>query len=218
VGRAALAAGLPLGIVPMGRVNNVYRSLGGKVDVKAAIATIVNGRYRNIDVAKAADQPFIGAIGFGFIPEIAKVLSTRSLPRYSFGWAQLAAKAAAEVRPGKMLLKVDSYRFEISPSLLSINLLPYSCGLRLTPASLFDDGHAEIVFDPGLTAKEISGFARQVSKGSFQYGAGIKLYRGKQISLSHVKGQTLYLDGELLTLPNQTLDVTFESEQLKVYC
>ena len=120
------------------------------------------------------------------------------------------------MKPRRTIVKIDAFRFDITPIMLSVNLLPHTCGLPLTPVSLPDDGTAEVVFDRGDQVGSFSGFARQIFKRKYLYGSEIALYRGRTISIQMVKGRTLYLDGELVTVPNPVLDVVFSGKQLKV--
>ncbi len=217
VARCAVEANLPVGVLPMGKINNIARSLLPSLDVNKAIETILSGGYTHIDMARAADQPFFGSVGLGFVCELCRELQQSNLPRYGLGWSQLGHRVAEQVKPKKLVLKVDAFRFDISPILLNINLLPYSCGLPMTPVSLPDDGTAEVIFDDGSEAGSFSSFTRQIFKRKYLYGAEVKLYRGKVISIQMVKGRTLYLDGELITVPNAVIEIVQGGKQLKVF-
>ncbi|MBU0983322.1 MAG: hypothetical protein KKA42_05600 [candidate division Zixibacteria bacterium] len=218
VGRAALKADLPLGILPMGIMNNIGRSLCDPPDPAVAIDRIIEGRYRAIDSGIAAEQVFFGSVGLGFIPHLAEELDGGPPPRTGLGWSRLAARAAAQVRLRKTILKVDSVRFELSPIILNVNLLSYSVGLPLSPASLVDDGCAEIIIDHGHNVGGFSSYARQISKKKYLYGSDIRLFRGRMISCQPMSGRPLYLDGEVVQLPAEVLDVQVGARKLKVFC
>ena len=218
VARAATEANLPVGILPMGRFNNIAMSLYGSTSMEEVIKRITDRGYRKIDIGIVAGQRFIGSIGLGLIPRMARLLEEKKKPRFSLGWSRLASRASALVKAKKTVLKVDSFRFDITPTLLNINLLPYTLGLPLTPASLSDDGHAEIVFDVSAKPKEFSSLARRTFSGNYFFGSSIHLFRGAVITLQYVKERTLYLDGEFLKLPVNAVEVRVGDEQLKVYC
>lgn len=218
VAEVALAADLPMGALPMGRYNNIVRSLYDSVDAQTAIEKILKRDYRKIDTATVSGRLFIGSLGVGLIPEMAHLLQERKPPRFAFGWSQLGAKAASAVRVKKMTIAVDSFRFEVRPTIFNINLLPYSVGLPLSPASILDDHQAETIFNVGDNGKEMSSFVRLISKRKYFYGSDVRLYRGKTITVQPIKGQTLYLDGELIDPPSTILKVQVGEKQLKVYC
>ncbi len=215
--RAAIEANLPLGILPMGRFNNIATSLGLTGGMRQAIDKIISRAYRNVDSGMAAGQLFIGSVGLGLIPRMARLLEQRSEPRYGIGWSRLASQAVTEPTAAKTIVKVDSFRFEIAPTILNINLLPYALGLPLTPASLFDDGRAEVVFDVDASPAELSSFIRQTFQRKHIYGQSVRLFRGSVITLQNVRNRALYLDGELLDVPASIVEIEIAEKRLKIY-
>ncbi|MFZ5980562.1 MAG: diacylglycerol/lipid kinase family protein [Candidatus Zixiibacteriota bacterium] len=218
VARAAQKADLPVGVLPLGRFNNIARCLCSSHEAEAAIGKIIEGKYRKIDTAQVANQLFIGSIGLGFVPRLAALLDEKGCPRFALGWSQLGAKAAANCRQIKTLIKIDAFRFEVSPRILNINLMPYSVGLPFSPASLTDDGHAEIIFDQGNFAGDFSAYTRLIYKRKYIYGDDIRIYRGQDISIQPTQGRKLYLDGEIIELPSNALEIKIEKGGLKVFC
>jgi len=215
--RVALKADIPIGVIPMGRYNDIAHSLYGDLNHQVAIEKIMAQSYHLIDVGTIGDQQFFGSVGLGLIPHLARLLSRRKPPRFSLGWNGLAAQAAAAVRQKKTVIKVDAFRFETTPTVLSVNLLPYTLGLPLTTSSLNDDRHAEILFDVEATPKELASFVRLISKKKYYYGSKVRLYRGREITLQPARGRVLYLDGELIELPDNVLQIETGSKQLKVF-
>lgn len=215
-GRAALKTDIPVGCLPMGRFNNIDQALNGTTGIDTAITRIVGGKHRLIDSATAAGVTFFGSVGMGFMVELAQQLQDRGTPRFSLGWSKMGARAAGEVQLHKTILKVDAFQFEIRPIILNINLLSHSNGLPLTPASVADDGLAEIVFDRGDNVGNFSSFTRLILKKKYLYGDDVRLYRGKTITCQSVKGRRLYLDGELISVPNESLEIQIGEKQLHV--
>lgn len=218
VARAALNAGMPLGILPMGRQNNIAASLYESVKPDKCIAKILEKKTKRIDYATVANQKFFGSLGLGLIPNLEKILSHNGKPRFGFGWSNLGAKAAAGCTIRNSIIKVDAFRFEISPLFLNINLLPYSAGIKLSPVSGPSDGLAEVIFDINIKPKEVGGVLKSLTKGNFVYGDDIRLFRGRRISIQPTSGLTMYLDGELLELPTDFIEVEVGSKHLMVYC
>ena len=90
-------------------------------------------------------------------------------------------------------------------------------GLNLSPASIADDGQAEVIFDRGDQMGEFSGFTRLIVKGRYTYGNGIRLYRGRVIRLSGIGGREMYVDGDIVDPPSDELPVLIEEKRLKVF-
>lgn len=217
VARAALAADIPIGLLPMGRFNNIALSLYKDVSVAASIKRLSGREFRLIDVGNVSGQPFFCAIGLGLIPRLTKNLAEQKTPRLGLGWARLVSQAASEIEPKKLVIKVDAFRFEISPTILQANLLSHASGLALSPASLTDDRRAEIIFDVSATRGELGAYARRIHSGKFIYGSNIRLFRGAVVTVQPVQERTLYLDGELIELPTNLIEIKIEEKQLKVY-
>lgn len=216
--RAAMEADLPIGALPLGRFNSIARHLYGDTSVDKAIALITAGNYRKIDIGMASDQPFIGAIGLGFLPELFQLLTKEKPPRFGFGWSQFGSKAAAAVKPSAMTLKIDAYKLEASPVLFNVNLLSFAAGLPFSEASIMDDRHAEVIFDMGMKPADASTLTKALYKGKYLFGNDVRMYRGQTITIQPVKGRTLYLDGELIPLPTNVLSIKIGEKQVKAFC
>ncbi|MGH8016260.1 MAG: diacylglycerol/lipid kinase family protein, partial [Candidatus Zixiibacteriota bacterium] len=217
VARAALEAGMPMGILPLGRENNIAASLYDSIKPEKCIVKMLEKKQKRIDSATVANQMFFGSIGLGLIPNLAKLLSQNGKPRFGFGWKNVGAKAAAGCSIRNSIIKVDAFRFEISPILLNINLLPYSAGIKLSPVSGTADGLAEVIFDVAIKPKEVGGVLKQMNNGEFYFGEDVRLFRGKNITIQPTAGMMLYLDGELLELPTDIIEVRVGSRPLTVF-
>ena len=212
----ASEADIPMGILPMGRFNNIARSL--LETLNPDYPRIVQAQFRLIDMGMVDKRPFVGSIGFGFVPHLASHLEGRRIPRFAISWSKLGGRAAADIQPVKTVLKLDSFMFEIAPLILNVNLLPYSVGLPLAPASIPDDGHAELIFDQGDQMGEFSRFTRLIVKRQYYFGDGVRLYRGQMISLNWQRSQPMYIDGEIVDVSSGEMAVQILEKQLKVIC
>lgn len=217
VARAAARAGLPLGILPMGRYNNIARSILGAVDKERAIEIILNREYTKVDYAIAAGLPVFGSLGLGFVPELAKALEGRKPPRLAWGWNQLGTKVAEATERRSYSIQLDSYRFEVSSRMFMINVLPLVLGMNLSPVSLMDDKQLEAQFDVIDSPKILGNYLRLTARNRYLYRSDIRQYRGSQVTISPVQDQIMYLDGEILHLPTNILEVRFADEQLRIF-
>lgn len=216
VARALVGSGVRLAIFPLGKINNIFISLYGKPSAAKAIGIIMSDQTRTIDCGKVSGQPFFGSIGLGLLPALQRALENRSLPRFAMGWSRLVAQVVAQLKRDHIPVKVDSYRFDLQSLLVNVNLLSYSAGLPLAPAALSDDHKFEVTLDMGVEGAPLSKVMRDIYKRKYFFDNGVRLYRGEEITIGSVKGRTLYLDGELIEVPTNTLEVTFYSKRLKV--
>lgn len=216
VARAGAELDLPVGVLPLGQFNNIARHLHGETDADSAIAKILKADYKAYDIATAADQPFFGSVALGFVPELVKLTQGKKLPRFGLGWSQLGAKAAANVEMTKTIIRVDAFRFEVSPIMINIHLLPFAAALPFSGASLTGDAQMEVIFDVGTKLGEFSTITRLIYKKKFLFGGDIRMYRGHEVSIQPTKGKMLYLDGELIPLSTNFISVKMTDRKVKL--
>ncbi len=209
---------ISLGILPLGKENNIYRSLYGEPNLNNAIEHILSRNSKRIDYGMADNNFFIGSIGLGFLPELHETLkSKKTYPRFGLSWSRLAAtvSSATDIKP--VSLKIDAFAFDLTPQLLNINLLSHSSGLKLAPSSICDDGKCEISFDAGDQKAIISNYIRKIFKEKYIYSDDIRMFRGQIITLSNVGGRKLYIDGEIIRLGSGELQVEVHPNRIRVY-
>ena len=217
VARASAKAELPVGILPMGRFNNICRSLYGNDDASVSIEKIIARGYTKIDSGSVAGQDFYGSIAFGLVPQMIELLKHRGRPRFGIGWARLALQAARDIERRSMVIIVDAFRFELSPAILNISLLSHAAGIQWVGPALNDDGSLEVVFDVDAETKDLASLIRQLSRKKYQYGTTVRMYRGQSVIVQPTKDRVLYLDGELLELPANQVDVSVSPKSLMVF-
>ncbi|MFQ5606655.1 MAG: diacylglycerol/lipid kinase family protein [Candidatus Zixiibacteriota bacterium] len=216
VARALVGSPVRLAILPQGRFNNIFNSLVGAPSSARALEAITSEKVQALDCGKVSGQPFFGSIGLGLAPALQRALASRALPRFSIGWSRAITRALAETDRSRTPVKVDSYRFDIDSLLINVNLLSYSAGLQLAPSALADDHKFEVTLDMGVEGTPVAKVVRDIFRKKYHFDNGIRLYRGEEITIGAVKGRTLYLDGELIKVPTNTLEVTFYSKRLKL--
>jgi diacylglycerol kinase family enzyme len=217
VGRYLIRRRTGLGIIPLGKFNNIYSSIYGDPDLKTAVEHATSGKDIKIDCAMASGHFFVGSLGFGLMPELAESLEKRRPPRFAISWSRLAAQAAASTTIEPLSLKIDAFKFDVTPQMLNINLLCRTAGLSLVPATIYDDGKCEITFDVGGGKAIISSYIRQIFKKKYIYGDQIRMFRGEKISIAPVEGRKIYIDGEIMEFPGSELNVEILSKKIRVF-
>jgi len=209
---------ISLGIYPLGKENNIYRSLYGEPDLNIAIEHILSKNSMRIDYGTAANNFFLGSIGLGLLPELHEVLkSKKTYPRFGIGWSRLAATASSATDIKPVSLKIDAFAFDLTPQLLNINLLSHSSGLKLAPSSICDDGKCEISFDAGDQKAIMSDYIRKIFKEKYLYSDEIRMFRGQLITLNNVSGRKLYIDGDIIRLGSGEFQVEVHPSRIRVY-
>src|SRR3954463_15524264 len=81
VGGGMAGAGVPLGLIPAGRGNDLARALGIPTEPEAAVEVILAGKSRLIDVGEANGKRFLGIASVGFDSECNRLANeTHWLP------------------------------------------------------------------------------------------------------------------------------------------
>lgn len=88
VASVCVKANRPLGILPAGTFNYVARNLGLPTEVSEAVAVIVNGRVRPVDIGEINGRIFLNNAGFGLY---AQMLERREHDKRRFGRSRMVA-------------------------------------------------------------------------------------------------------------------------------
>lgn len=214
--RVAMKHSLPVGIIPMGKENNIFRSLFSDMSSAGAISNIFQKKQTSINTGLIGNQIFLGSFGYGYTVELFKYFSERKLPRFKFGWSNALREIMRNVKSKKMTVKIDSFRFETDLRFLNINLQKYSAGLPFGNGSFESDKKLEVIFDFDASDKHFAEFSHKSNKGTYQYGSEIRMFHGEKITIQPLKNNVVYVDGELINIPSNIVEISMNEQQLKL--
>jgi diacylglycerol kinase family enzyme len=215
IARATMDADIPFGILPFGRENNIARSLYGTINPEQALDAFRNPA-KQIDAIYVGDQLVLSAAGLGLLPSLHAYLLKKGAPRFGIGWGMVSNDLYKKQPSLSLTLKLDAHRLTVSTRMLSVHLLPYAAGLNLSPMSMGTDSHFEVILDQGKKTDRVANYVRDAAAKQIRFGSGLAAYRCEKVTIQSVKQQPLYLDGELVTVPSDVLDITRAPKQLLV--
>lgn len=133
-----------LGILPLGSVMNVARSLRVPRDLDGAAATLADGVVRAMDVGEAGGRVFFEAASVGMNAAMFK-----EAQRFDRGdWTSILRTiwVAIRYRPARMEIRLDDARLRTRALMVVVANGPYT-GLALTvaPGARLDDGRFDVV-------------------------------------------------------------------------
>lgn len=142
---ALLAAGKPLGILPMGNANDLARTLAIPADLPAAAAVIAAGRTRRIDLGTVNGRPFVNVASLGISVEIARRLTPQQKRRWGVlaylacAWEALHRRKsfAARIRCGEAIHSQRCLQIAIG------NGRYYGGGMTIVDDAAIDDGRLD---------------------------------------------------------------------------
>jgi YegS/Rv2252/BmrU family lipid kinase len=200
IGGAVAESETPLGIVPGGRGNDLARVLGVPTDPEAAIATVLAGHSRRIDVGEANGRRFLGIASVGFDSEANRVANETSWLRGNLVYAYAALRVLAAWKPAGFTLAVDDSRVRVSGySVIVANSRAYGGGMFIAPNAELDDGEFDIVTVGEVGKLRFLANLPKVFKGTHVDADEVRVFRAPHLELSASKPFPVYADGERLT-------------------
>jgi YegS/Rv2252/BmrU family lipid kinase len=200
IGGAMADAETPLGIVPGGRGNDLARVLGISTEPEEAIATVLAGHSRRIDVGEANGERFLGIASVGFDSEANRVANETSWLRGNLVYAYAALRVLAPWKPAGFTIAVGESRTRVSGySVVVANSRAYGGGMFIAPHAELDDGEFDIVTIGEVGKLKFLANLPKVFKGTHVDEDEVRVFRASQLELSSSKPFPVYADGEHLT-------------------
>lgn len=142
VAGSLVGTGVTLGVVPLGTGNLLAANLGIPTELEQALAVLVDGDERRIDVGRMDGRIFLGMAGMGL--DAAMIEDAPEGLKRRAGWAAYAVAAARHLpdRISAMTVRVDGRvtRHRNVSMLLIGNIGRLQAGLEPLPDAEVDDG------------------------------------------------------------------------------
>ena len=147
---------LPLGIIPLGTVNNVARAIGISMNPEKAIDSLEQLTVQQIDVGKLNDRYFISSTSVGPIPESVQEVDVDMKTKFGvFAYLIEGIKALRNDETYTFELDIDGEKWTAEYSLLLIAMSNFVGGVgTIIPEAAIDDGLIHLVTLKETTAKE----------------------------------------------------------------
>ncbi len=210
-----------LGIIPMGTMNNLARSLGVPLNLEDACALLSTGITRHIDVGRilTADKPkgvyFLEMAGIG--------LSAHAL---TFGqgvmkgqWVKLleAMGNAFASKIGNIAISYDDEAaFEVQTHVVTIANAPLFAGnMYLGPDAKMDDGLLDVALYGGLSKIDLEHYFRTIAAGKRMDDPRITMRRVRRLRVSTQEALAANADLNVFA-PQQHWDISIVPGALSV--
>jgi YegS/Rv2252/BmrU family lipid kinase len=206
-----------LGIVPVGSGNDFVRALKIPHKVKDAVDLLLVMKTRSIDIGKAGDRYFQNGLGIGFDSWVVKEtinvhnLHGRAIYFYS------VLKTIYSYNPPVVKLQYNDVSREEKFYMITVgNGISLGGGFKLTPNAVLDDGLFDLNIIRNLKKWEVFQNLLSVFMGKHIYLEQVTTDRTDQLSIYSDDGFAAHVDGELLSLNLNTLNVKLISKALEV--
>lgn len=186
---AALAAGVPLAVIPTGTANDFARAMDIPLDVEeaCALAARPGAPTRPVDLARAAGRPFLNAA--------------------STGLSVLAARRAHDLKP-----KLGPLAYAVGAARAGVTADPLACRVRCDGDELFSGPAWQVIvagtgaFGGGAELDEADPADRRLDVAVLEGGSRLALVRrawgmragglAEQPGVRHSRGRTVEVDVE----------------------
>jgi YegS/Rv2252/BmrU family lipid kinase len=200
VGGALTGGETPLGIVPVGRGNDLARVLGIPTDPEAAIEVVLAGNARTIDVGEANGKRFLGIVSVGFDSECNRLANETRFLRGNWVYAYSMVRTLIGWKPARFTLVADGERRRIGGYFVAVaNNRVYGGGMYIAPEARLDDGEFDVVaIGEGSKLRFLTGL-KDVLKGTHLDKEEVTVFRTPRLELDASRPFPVYADGDHLT-------------------
>jgi diacylglycerol kinase (ATP) len=206
VAGALLGSRTALGILPMGSVMNVARSLGVPRDLDAAAAVIADGWVTTIDIGAARGEPFYEAGSIGL-----NAAMFREAQRFDDGdWWSIVRTiwVALRYRPARMRLRLDDRVIRTRALMVTVANGPYTgLGMMVAPSARLDDGRFDVRVFRGFSKWELLRHLGSIAFGRRRYAPRVSTYRSRRVEVTSRHPLPCRADGRDLGVTPVTFEV-----------
>jgi YegS/Rv2252/BmrU family lipid kinase len=199
VAEELLGTDTALGVLPLGRVMNIARSLGIERDLDVAADVLVSGEIRTIDTAEAvaADGrvvPFLeaGSVGLNaaIFREVARV--DDGDPGSVLG----TIRSAISYRPTRMTIELDGGRIRTRALMVAASIGPYlGLGMTVAPDARLDDGRFDVRVFRGFSKLQLLRHLASIAFGRTRRTPKVSTYRSASVRIIGMQPLPARADG-----------------------
>ncbi|MGN6255788.1 MAG: diacylglycerol/lipid kinase family protein [Solirubrobacterales bacterium] len=200
VGGAMAGSDVPLGLVPAGRGNDIARALGIPAEPEAAVAAVLDGRSRRIDVGEANGRRFLGIASVGFDSECNRLANETHFLRGNLVYAYSMPRTLIGWRSARFTIAAGEERKRLTGYFVAVaNNSVYGGGMWIAPEAEIDDGLFDVVAIEEVGKLRFLWGLRDVLKGTHLDKEEVSVFRAPRLRIDASRPFPVYADGDHLT-------------------
>jgi diacylglycerol kinase (ATP) len=220
---ACLARDLQLGVVPCGSGDDFAFALGiPRDDPRAAVATVLAGHERRVDVGLVDGHPFVNTFGSGFDADVARrvlaaPLYVRGLGRYLYG----ILTAMRDFSLATVRIEVEDAdgrrtAFEGPALMVGVQNGPRAGGsFLLAPGASVEDGFLDVMVAGDFGRLGTLGILPKLMRGAHLGHPKVSRFGARAVTLTWSRPMPVQMEGEIQP-PRARFEVALRPRVLRV--
>jgi YegS/Rv2252/BmrU family lipid kinase len=199
IGGALAGSDTPLGIVPGGRGNDLARVLGIPGEPEQAVATLLAGETRRIDVGEVNGKRFLGVASIGLDSVANELANETKWLRGNLVYLYSGVRTLLGWKPVRFMLRVGEERERFTGHSVSVaNSRAFGGGMFIAPDAELDDGEFDVVTVSEIGKLRSLTILPKVFKGTHVEEDEVRVFRASRLELSASRPLPVFADGEHL--------------------
>jgi diacylglycerol kinase (ATP) len=208
-----------MGVVPLGRGNDLAGTLGIPSDLSEAVEVAIRGRVRDIDVGRVGGHSFLGYCGVGFDSEVAAYVQQGRGPfsgqaAYVYG----VLRTLAAFKPPVIRVEHDGGTYEKGAMFAVVcNHSRFGGGMYIAPEAKIDDGMLDLVVVEAISKLKLLRIFPKVYKGEHVGHPAVTIVRTRSARIYVDRPMTMASDGEpIMQVGEQGVEASIRPGALRV--
>ena len=193
VGEGLVDTDAALGIMPLGSVMNMARTLCVPRDLPGAALTIANGEMLAMDVGSVDDHLFLEAAGVGLDAGLFGYFNRLDSGGRPTGVLRAAFRFLRNLRNPRFVIVADGRRLDVRAPMVTISNAPYvGAAYALAPEAQVDDGMLDIAIFRGQSILRVLLHLVAVAGGRhLPPPPGVQLIRARTVDVRVIRRRPL---------------------------
>ncbi len=201
IAAASATAEVDLGIVPVGRGNDLVKQLGAPMSrPRESVRRILAGTGRTIDIGRVGRRHFVNGLGIGIdgyvVLEARRSHCLTGTPHYVYA----LLRALRKYRTAEAEITVDGRTWlKRQVSMIAVTNGPcHGGGFWICPHAELDDGRLDIAVADAITPARLVVLAAKVMRGAHVGHRAVHFHTGREVRIELARPLPAHVDGEPL--------------------